>query len=134
MSCGHCQVLSISIDCDALCTLHSNGHQALDCVVASTSTPDYDNSGLSTVKMCVAYEIDGERVDHMPYHQSEFHEARPIYEELPGWETDITDCRTADDLPANAKTYVELIEEQVGVPVSVIGVGPGRRQFVQWSG
>ncbi|MGI9621576.1 MAG: adenylosuccinate synthase, partial [Acidimicrobiales bacterium] len=70
---------------------------------------------LSTVKMCVAYEIDGERVDNMPYHQSEFHEARPIYEELPGWETDISECRTVDDLPPNAKTYVSLIEEQTGV-------------------
>ncbi|MEM7288574.1 MAG: adenylosuccinate synthase [Actinomycetota bacterium] len=88
---------------------------------------------LATVKVCVAYEIDGERVEHMPYHQSEFHKARPIYEELPGWQTDISECREPGDLPAAAQAYVRLLEERVGVPVSIIGVGPGRSQYVHWN-
>ena len=88
---------------------------------------------LNTVKVCVAYEIDGERVETMPYHQSEFHKARPIYEELPGWQTDISECREPGDLPAAAQAYVRLLEERVGVPVSIIGVGPGREQYVHWN-
>ena len=88
---------------------------------------------LATVKVCVAYEIDGERVENMPYHQSEFHKAKPIYEELPGWQSDISECRESGDLPAAAQAYVRLLEERVGVPVSIIGVGPGRSQYVHWN-
>ena len=88
---------------------------------------------LATVKVCVAYEIDGERVENMPYHQSEFHKAKPIYEELPGWQSDISECREPGDLPAAAQAYVRLLEERVGVPVSIIGVGPGRSQYVHWN-
>lgn len=88
---------------------------------------------LATVKVCVAYEIDGVRVENMPYHQSEFHKAKPIYEELPGWQSDISECREPDDLPAAAQAYVRLLEERVGVPVSIIGVGPGRSQYVHWN-
>ncbi len=88
---------------------------------------------LNTVKVCVAYEIDGERVETMPYHQSEFHKAKPIYEELPGWQSDISGAREPGDLPAAAQAYVRLLEERVGVPVSIIGVGPGREQYVHWN-
>jgi adenylosuccinate synthase len=88
---------------------------------------------LDTIKMCVAYEIDGKRVESMPYHQTDFHNAKPIYEEVPGWKTDISECTEAGDLPKEAQDYVRMIEAQVGVPVSIIGVGPGRRQFVHWN-
>ena len=88
---------------------------------------------LDTIKMCVAYEIDGKRVESMPYHQTDFHKAKPIYEEVPGWKTDISECTEQGDLPKEAQDYVRLIEAQVGVPVSIIGVGPGRRQFVHWN-
>ena len=88
---------------------------------------------LDTVKVCVAYEIDGRRVETMPYHQSDFHKARPIYEELPGWNTDISECTEPGQLPAEAQAYVRLLEQQVGVPVSIIGVGPGRSQYVHWN-
>jgi adenylosuccinate synthase len=69
----------------------------------------------------------------MPYHQSEFHKARPIFEEVPGWKTDISECTEPDQLPKAAQDYVRLIEKQTGVPVSIIGVGPGRRQYVHWN-
>ncbi len=85
---------------------------------------------LEEIKVCVAYEADGVRYDYPPYHQSVLHEVTPVYETLPGWGTDITDVSTFADLPAAAKAYVRYIEETVGVPVTVVGVGPGREQFV----
>jgi adenylosuccinate synthase len=85
---------------------------------------------LPTLKVCVAYEIDGRRVEHLPYHQSELHRAVPIYETLPGWNTELSGVREPHDLPAQALAYLEFLEAQVGVPVSLVGVGPGRDQFL----
>jgi adenylosuccinate synthase len=87
-------------------------------------------SGLEQVPICVAYEIDGERVDEMPMTQTAFHHAKPIYEELPGWWEDISKCRTEAELPENARRYIERIEELCGTRVSVAGVGPGRDENV----
>ena len=82
------------------------------------------------IPVCVAYEINGERVDEMPVSQSDFHHATPVYEVLPGWQEDITGCRSFDELPENARRSVEFVEQQVGARVSVIGVGPGRDEVV----
>jgi len=87
-------------------------------------------SPLETIKVCVAYDIDGQRVEHMPYHQSDLHKAVPIYEELPGWQSDIGDARTLDELPPAARDYVLFLSERSGVPVSYVGVGPERLQTV----
>ncbi|MFE6920263.1 adenylosuccinate synthase [Nocardia sp. NPDC057663] len=87
-------------------------------------------SGLDTVPICVAYEIDGERVEQMPTTQTEFHHAKPIYEELPGWWEDISHARTFEELPANAQAYVLRLEELSGARISCIGVGPGRDQTI----
>jgi adenylosuccinate synthase len=87
-------------------------------------------SGLDPVPICVGYEIDGERVDDMPMTQTAFHHARPVYEELPGWWEDISKARAEADLPANARRYIERIEELCGSRVSVVGVGPGREENV----
>ncbi|MGW5111043.1 adenylosuccinate synthase [Nocardia sp. NPDC004123] len=87
-------------------------------------------SSLDTVPICVAYEIDGERVEQMPTTQTEFHHAKPIYEEMPGWWEDISGARTFEELPANARAYVERLEELSGARVSCIGVGPGRDQTI----
>src|SRR5277367_2812207 len=83
-----------------------------------------------TVKVCVAYEANGERFTHPPYHQSVFHQVVPIYEELPGWKTDISGCTELADLPQAARDYVNFLAEQIGTPVRLVGVGPGREQFV----
>ena len=83
------------------------------------------------IPVCVAYEIDGQRVEEMPEHQSDFHHAKPIYEMLPGWKQDITGCREWDDLPENAQRYIEFVEEKIGARISAIGVGPGRDQIIQ---
>ncbi len=87
-------------------------------------------SGLPTVSICVAYEIDGERVDTMPTTQTAFHHARPIYEELDGWWEDISKARSEADLPTNARRYLERIEQLCGARVSVVGIGPGRDENV----
>ncbi|MDG1368000.1 MAG: adenylosuccinate synthase [Acidimicrobiales bacterium] len=86
--------------------------------------------GLETLKVCVAYDIDGKRVEHLPYHQSDLHKATPIYEELPGWGTDISAVTKPAELPKNAADYIAFLEDQCGAPVRLVGVGPGREQFL----
>ena len=86
-----------------------------------------------SVKVCVAYDLDGERFHHMPYHQSVLHKVTPIYEELPGWQTDLTEMTEPHDMPAAARDYLSFLEDQVGVPVRLVGVGPGRDQYVHFA-
>ncbi len=86
-----------------------------------------------TIKVCVAYEVDGKRTEKLPYHQSELHRVTPIYEELPGWKQDLSQATKRADLPQAASDYLDLIEQQVGVPVSLVSTGPGRSQFLNWS-
>ncbi|RKT76667.1 adenylosuccinate synthetase [Terracoccus luteus] len=88
-------------------------------------------TGLDRVPICVAYDVDGVRHDEMPMGQSDFHHATPIYEEMPGWWEDITECRTFDELPENAQKYVLRVEELIGARVSAIGVGPGRDEIIE---
>ncbi|MGU3291753.1 adenylosuccinate synthase [Williamsia sp. M5A3_1d] len=87
-------------------------------------------SSLDTIPICVAYDVDGERVDDMPMTQTGFHHAKPIYEEMPGWWEDISGCRTFSDLPQTAQDYVLRLEELAGAHISCIGVGPGRDQTI----
>ena len=87
-------------------------------------------SSLETVPICVAYEVDGERFDDMPMTQTGFHHATPIYEEMPGWWEDISQCTTFDELPVNAQNYILRLEELSGAYISCIGVGPGRDQTI----
>jgi adenylosuccinate synthase len=88
---------------------------------------------LDELEVCVAYELDGERFDHLPYHQSVLHKVKPVYETLPGWNQDLTDVTERRDLPANALDYIAFLEAQIGVPVSLVGVGPGREQFLHYA-
>ena len=87
-------------------------------------------TGLEKLPVCVAYDVDGERHDDMPVNQTDFHHAKPIYEELEGWQEDISGCRRFEDLPANAQAYVLRLEELIGARVSAIGVGPGRDEII----
>jgi adenylosuccinate synthase len=88
---------------------------------------------LETLKVCVAYECEGRRYDHMPYHQTVLHKATPVYEELPGWQADTSEATELHHLPAAAKDYIQFLSDQAGVPVSTVGVGPGRDQFVRFA-
>jgi adenylosuccinate synthase len=87
-------------------------------------------TGLDEIPVCVAYDVDGVRVDEVPVSQSDFHHAVPIYENFPGWKEDITGARSFDDLPTNAQNYVLAIEKLSGSRISAIGVGPGRDAIV----
>jgi adenylosuccinate synthase len=88
-------------------------------------------TGLERIPVCVAYQIDGERIDNVPFSQSDFHHAIPIYEEFPGWSEDITSVRVFEDLPHNAQRYVLALEEMSGAPISAIGVGPARQAIIE---
>jgi adenylosuccinate synthase len=88
-------------------------------------------TGWERIPVCVAYEIDGRRVDELPYSQTDFHHAKPIYEYLPGWSEDITGAKSLADLPKNAQDYVKALEEMSGAPISAIGVGPGRDETIE---
>ena len=87
-------------------------------------------SGIGEIPICVAYDVDGKRFDEMPLTQTDFHHAEPIYETMPAWDEDITECRTFEDLPQKAQDYVLRLEELSGAPISYIGVGPGRDQTI----
>ena len=87
-------------------------------------------TGLERIPVCVAYDVQGQRVEEMPVNQSDFHHATPVYEELDGWSEDISGCRRFEDLPAAAQAYVQQLETWMGARISVIGVGPGRDQVV----
>ncbi len=87
-------------------------------------------SAVEKVKICVGYEIDGERVEGYPMSQTDLHHARPVYKELPGWEEDITGCRMRGDLPEAARDFVDFVEAEVGAPLCMISVGPERDQAI----
>lgn len=87
-------------------------------------------SAFDTIKVCVAYDCDGTRYTSVPEHQELFAYAKPIYEELPGWSCDITGCRAFEDLPAEARSYVEFVEDLAHTRVSIIGVGAEREQII----
>jgi len=82
------------------------------------------------IPVCVAYEVDGVRVEELPVSQTDFHHAKPIYEYLPGWKENISSAKSVDDLPNNAKEYVKFLEKVSGAPISAIGVGPGRDETI----
>ena len=85
-------------------------------------------TGLDTVKICTAYELDGEKITEYPANLDQLRRCKPIFEELPGWTEDITGCRSLDELPVNARNYLERISELCGVHISIFSVGPDREQ------
>lgn len=87
-------------------------------------------SGLPTLKIAVGYELDGQRIDHYPASLAEVRRAVPVYEELPGWEEDITDIKSRDALPENAQKYLKRVEELIGVPLYTFAVGPSNEQTI----
>jgi adenylosuccinate synthase len=87
-------------------------------------------TGWEKIPVCVAYEIDGVRVEELPASQSDFHHAKPIYEFLPGWMENISKAKSVADLPKNAQEYVKFLEKVSGAQISAIGVGPGRDETI----
>ena len=85
----------------------------------------------STIQVCTSYRgADGAEFDDFPYHQTVLHHTTAELTELPGWQEDLGECRTIADLPQAARDYLDFIADQVGAPVALIGVGPGREQTI----
>ena len=85
-------------------------------------------TGLDEIKICVAYELNGERIYHYPASLKQLQACKPVYETLPGWKEDITGCKTLEELPENARNYIHRIQDLVGVKISTFSVGPDRDQ------
>ena len=85
-------------------------------------------SGFSTIKVCSSYRVNGQDVDQRPYDNNAAIE--PVYTELPGWQEDITGIRKYDELPLNLRNYVEFIEKQTGIPITIVSVGPDRNSTI----
>jgi adenylosuccinate synthase len=88
-------------------------------------------SGIETIRLCVAYDIDGRRVETWPSSGSALSRAVPVYEDFEGWEEPIHDVRSLADLPENARRYVSALEEHAGVPIVFVSVGPERTQTIE---
>jgi adenylosuccinate synthase len=87
-------------------------------------------TGLPTLKVAVAYDCVGKRLESMPNELDSFAACTPVYEEFPGWEQDIREVRRFADLPANAQSYLRAVEEMAGVPLAIVSVGPGRDENI----
>ena len=85
-------------------------------------------SHLPEINICVAYELDGDRIEHFPSHADDLRSVKPVLETIPGWEQDVTEIRKIEDLPAGARRYLDRVAELVGRPVHVVSVGPDRAQ------
>jgi adenylosuccinate synthase len=88
-------------------------------------------SGIETIRMAIGYVVDGQRVDNWPASAAVLARATPVYEEFPGWTADIHDVRALTDLPENARRYVTALEDQAGVPIVLVSVGPERTQTIE---
>ena len=78
-----------------------------------------------TIKACVAYKVNGEEIDYFPF---DIEGVEPVYVELPGWQTDMTKMQSEDEFPEEFNAYLSFLEEQLGVPVKIVSVGPDREQ------
>jgi adenylosuccinate synthase len=88
-------------------------------------------SGLDELKIAVAYNVSGQRTTTLPFDLKVLEQAQPVYEMLPGWSESISGAQRLADLPANARRYIDTIRQVVGVPISMIGVGPERNQIIE---
>ena len=85
-------------------------------------------TGLDPIRICVCYNYKGKNVDYPPELTEDLWECTPVYEDLPGWENDLTEVRAFEELPENARNYVKRLEKLMKVPINYISVGPGRAQ------
>ncbi len=90
-------------------------------------------SALESIQVCTHYEVNGEKLENFSFMSNDIHNVKPIYKEFKGWKSDISHCQTSTELPKEAKEYLQFIEEQAGVPISVVSVGPDRKQTIYQS-
>jgi adenylosuccinate synthase len=99
----------------------------LDCL-AITKLDVLDE--LDEIQVCVAYQLDGRRIEHFPSSAEDFARCQPIYETLPGWQCSTADCRSLDDLPATAMAYLRFLAELMEVPIAIVSLGAQRDQTI----
>ncbi len=87
-------------------------------------------TGLDQLSICVAYELDGKKVDRIPADLASFERCKPVYQTMPGWKEDITKARGMDELPKAARNYLEKMSKLVGVPLGIVSVGPDREETI----
>ncbi|GLB47307.1 adenylosuccinate synthetase [Philodulcilactobacillus myokoensis] len=85
-------------------------------------------SGFKTIKVCTEYKLDGQNIDHYPANLAQLERCKPVYKELPGWDEDISNCKTLEDLPKNARNYLKFVADNVHVPLDTFAVGPEREK------
>lgn len=86
-------------------------------------------NNFETIRVCVGYKLNGEEIDYFPF-EADYTNIEPIYKDFPGWQSDVSKCRTYDELPQELKNYIAFIEKTVGVSVDVISVGPDRAETI----
>ena len=86
--------------------------------------------GLDEIKVCVAYELDGQRCTDLPSSAEQFARCKPIFETLPGWKQSTEHCRTLDDLPKTALDYLEFLAKLTEAPIAIVSLGPSRDQTI----
>jgi adenylosuccinate synthase len=91
-------------------------------------------TGLDPIRICVRYNYRGEKIDYPPELTEDFQECTPVYEDIPGWKDDLTEVKSFEELPENARNYVKRLEELMKVPINYISVGPGRAQTFKKEG
>jgi adenylosuccinate synthase len=89
--------------------------------------------GFDEVKICTGYRLDGQRIEFYPDRSDILAQVEPVYETLPGWNTDLSEMREPGDLPEAAKQFLAIVEREVGVPVNVVGVGADRDDYLLWT-
>jgi adenylosuccinate synthase len=118
---------------DAVATGYGSRLSGVDCLAVMLLDV---LSKLEEIQVCEAYEIDGERTTDFPAHIDDLTKVRPVLRTVPGWQTDITGARRLEDLPAAARSYIDVVGELVGRPVDIVSIGPDREQtiFVEQGG
>jgi adenylosuccinate synthase len=112
---------------DAVVGRHSAIVNGFDDIVL-TRLDILDN--LDELKVCVAYELDGQRIQHMPASVEDLDRCVPVYETLPGWSTPVAHVREWDQLPGEAQGYVKRLESLMGVPINYVGIGESREDMI----
>lgn len=112
---------------DTVALRHAKRVSGIDCL--SLNLLDV-LTGLKTIKIATAYELDGEKIDYYPASLAELERCKPVYEEMPGWDEDITKAQSLADLPENARKYLERLEELTGLKLATVSVGPDREQTI----
>ena len=103
------------------------GVNGLDCL-AITKLDVLDE--LDELQVCVAYDLDGERIEHFPSCAEEFARCKPIFVTLPGWQCSTAECRTLEDLPEKAMAYLRFLADLMEVPIAIVSLGAGRDQTI----